>query len=261
MTALTHSLYMTQRHTRALIRQPWFMAITLVQPVIWLVLFGSLFKSVVNIPGFTGGDSYLDFLVPGVVVMTAIFSSGWSGMGAIDDVERGLMDRYLVGPVRRSSLIVGRIVSDGLSVLIQILIICGLAFVLGARFEGGIVGLAVLLVASMLLVFTFASLSNAVALSVRQRESVIGINQFMVLPLTFISAAFMPLSLTPDWLQTLAKINPVNWAVEAGREALTAGPGTTDWTLIGVRLLGLLVIAILCGALATRGFRSYQKSL
>jgi ABC-2 type transport system permease protein len=145
--------------------------------------------------------------------------------------------------------------------LIQILIICGLAFVLGARFEGGIVGLAVLLVASMLLVFTFASLSNAVALSVRQRESVIGINQFMVLPLTFISAAFMPLSLTPDWLQTLAKINPVNWAVEAGREALTAGPGTADWTFISVRLLGLLVIAILCGALATRGFRSYQKSL
>jgi ABC-2 type transport system permease protein len=249
---------MTQRHTRALIRQPWFVAMTLVQPIVWLFLFGSLFKSVVNIPGFTGGDSYLDYLVPGVVVMTAIFSSGWSGMGAIDDVERGLMDRYLVGPVRRSSLIIGRIVSDGLSVLVQIVIICVLAWLLGARFEGGVLGLAILFTAAMLLVFTFASLSNATALSIRQRESVIGINQFMVLPLTFVSAAFMPLSLTPDWLQTLARFNPVNWAVEAGREAINGG---TDWTYIGVRLVGLLVVAILCGMLATRGFRSYQKSL
>ena len=88
---------MTQRHSRALLRQPYFLAITLTQPIIWLLLFGALFKSVTEIPGFAAGGSYLDYLMPGVVVMTALFSSGWSGMGIIEDMDRGLMDRFLVG--------------------------------------------------------------------------------------------------------------------------------------------------------------------
>ena len=102
MTAIAQTMYMTQRHTRTLLRQPWFVAITLVQPIIWLLLFGTLFRSVTEIPGFTATASYLDYLVPGVVVMTALFSSGWSGMGLIDDMERGLMDRFLVAPLHRS---------------------------------------------------------------------------------------------------------------------------------------------------------------
>ena len=235
MTAIAQSMYMTQRHTRALLRQPWFVAITLVQPIVWLFLFGQLFKSVTEIPGFAGGASYLDYLMPGVVVMTAMFSSGWSGMGTIDDIERGLMDRFLVGPLHRSSLIVGRVAHEGISLVIQSLVIGGIALLLGAKIAGGILGFGVLVLAAILLAFAFASLSNALALVVRQRESVIGINQFMVLPLTFLSASFLPLSLAPDWIQTFARFNPVNWAVEAGREALVASP---DWSLILPRLGG-----------------------
>ena len=115
-----------------------------------------------------------------------------------------------------------------------------------------------LVLAAILLAFSFASLSNALALVVRQRESVIGINQFMVLPLTFLSAAFMPLALAPEWIQTFARFNPVNWAVEAGREALLAD---ADWALIVPRLVALTVVAILCAGLATRAFRSYQRSV
>lgn len=258
MTAIAQSLYLTQRHTRALLRQPWFVAITLVQPVVWLFLFGQLFKSVTEIPGFAGGASYLDYLMPGVVVMTAMFSSGWSGMGTIDDIERGLMDRFLVGPLHRSSLIVGRIAHEGVSLIIQSLVIGGIALLLGAKIEGGIVGFGVLVLASVLLAFAFASLSNALALVVRQRESVIGINQFLVLPLTFLSAAFLPLSLAPDWIETVARFNPVNWAVEAGREALLA---SGDWSIILPRLGALAVVAMICAWLATGAFRSYQKSV
>ena len=76
-------------------------AISLVQPVIWLLLFGALFKRVVEIPGFHGG-SYIEFLTPGVVVMTAISSAGWNGMAFIEDMQRGVMDRFLVSPVWRS---------------------------------------------------------------------------------------------------------------------------------------------------------------
>lgn len=258
MTAIAQSLYMTQRHTRALLRQPWFVAITLVQPIVWLFLFGQLFKSVTEIPGFAGGASYLDYLMPGVVVMTAMFSSGWSGMGTIDDIERGLMDRFLVGPLHRSSLIVGRVAHEGVSLIIQSLVIGGIALLLGAQIAGGILGFAVLVLAAILLAFAFASLSNALALVVRQRESVIGINQFMVLPLTFLSAAFLPLTLAPDWIQSFARFNPVNWAVEAGREALLANP---DWSMILPRLGALTVVAIVCAWVATGAFRSYQRSV
>jgi ABC-2 type transport system permease protein len=95
-------------------------------------------------------------------------------------------------------------------------------------------------------------------LMLRQRESVIGINTMMTLPLTFLSAAFMPLSLAPEWIQTVARFNPVNWAVEAGRVAMTASP---DWGFVAPWLLGLAVLAILATAWATRTFRSYQRSI
>jgi ABC-2 type transport system permease protein len=257
MTAIAQSYFMTQRHTRELLRQPWFVLTTLVQPMIWLLLFGSLFRNVTEIPGFAVPGTYLDYLVPGIVVMTALMSSGWSGMGAIEDIDRGLLDRFLVAPTHRSSLIVGRITYEAMALVIQALIIGGLAWLLGARFEGGPLGFAILVACAGLLAFAFASLSNVMALLLRQRESVIGINVMMTLPLTFLSAAFMPLALVPDWIETVAAFNPVNWAIEAGREALLAG---AEWSLILPRVGGLVAVAIACVMLATAAFRSYQRS-
>ena len=86
----------------------------------------------------------------------------------------------------------------------------------------------------------------------------IGINTLMTLPLTFLSAAFIPLALAPEWIQTVAHYNPVNWAVEAGREALTATP---DWSFVVPRIVGLFVLAVLATGWATRTFRSYQRSI
>ena len=98
MTLVRHTLYMTLRHLRELWRQPWFVAVALVQPVIWLLLFGALFKRVIEIPGFHS-HSYIAFLAPGVVVMTAMFNSAWSGMALIEDLNRGVTARFLVSPV------------------------------------------------------------------------------------------------------------------------------------------------------------------
>lgn len=257
MTAIAQSYFLTQRYTRFLLRQPWYLLTTLMQPLIWLLLFGSLFRSVVEIPGFATSGSYLDYLVPGIIVMAALMSSGWSGMGIIDDIERGLLDRYLVAPTHRSSMILGRISYDGLSIVIQALIMGGLAWLLGAAFAGGPLGYAVLVACAVLLAFAFASLSDALGLVLRQRESVIGINVMVTLPLTFLSAAFMPLDLAPDWIATVARFNPVNWAIEAGREALIATP---DWAFILPRVGGLAILALACIALATRAFGAYQRS-
>jgi ABC-type Na+ transport system ATPase subunit NatA len=99
-TTVTHSWFMTMRHLRNLARQPWWIAITLVQPVIWLLLFGAVFKATADIPGFVA-DSYVDYLTPGIVVMTAAFAGGWAGMGVIEDLNRGVIDRFLVSPAAR----------------------------------------------------------------------------------------------------------------------------------------------------------------
>lgn len=254
---LSHSWCMTRRHLLALWRQPWYIAITLAQPVIWLVLFGGLFRRVVEIPGFSA-PSYLVFLVPGIIVMSSLFSNGWSGMGIIEDLDRGVVDRLLVSPVRRSALLTGRLIMQAVTVAIQSAIIVGIAVVMGARFDGGPAGLAVLLGVSVVLGVSIASLSHALALTIRREESVIAASQFVVLPTTFASSAFMASDLAPDWIRRVAAVNPVNWATEAGRWAVSVDP---DWAAIGVRSAGLAAVALLASVLATRAFRSYQASV
>lgn len=252
-----NSLDMTRRHVIALLRQPWYVAVTLVQPVVWLLLFGALFKKVTEIPGFDA-SSYQGFIAPGIVVMTALFSSGWSGMGMINDFDRGVMDRFLVTPVHRASLIIGPLVQAALSVAIQAVIIVLLALAVGADFGGGVAGVVVLVAVAMLLAASMGALSNAVALTTRQEETLIGLVQFVVLPLSFLSAAFMQLDLIPGWMQQVAKLNPVNWAVEAGREAVSSG---ADWGFVAERVGLLLGLALVCVWVATRAFRSYQRSV
>ncbi len=110
----------------------------------------------------------------------------------------------------------------------------------------------------MLISVIIASLSNAVALLVRQQEALIGISQFIVLPLQFLSSAIMDIKLAPEWVQTVARYNPVDWAVVASREALFSG---TDWGAVWPRLGGLVLLAVTMAWLGTRAFGSYQRSV
>ncbi len=254
---IRHSLTMTDRDLRRLLRQPWWIVVTLVQPVIWLLLFGPLFKSITEIPGFES-DSYIEFLTPGVVIMTAFFSGGWNGMATIDDLNRGVVDRLLVSPLRRSSFFVGHILQTWVSIAIQAAIIVVLAVALGARFENGILGLLILLVSAMLLAGALNAVSNGLALLVRREETLIATLNVFMLPLTFLSSAFMQQDLIPHWMQVAARFNPLNWAVEASREAVSSG---TDWVSV-VTHLGLLAgLIVLCMGFAVRSVRTYQKSI
>jgi ABC-2 type transport system permease protein len=257
MTLVRQTGYMTLRHLRELWRQPWFVAVALVQPVIWLLLFGALFKRVIEIPGFHA-HSYIAFLAPGVVVMTAMFNSAWSGMALIEDINRGVTSRFLVSPVRREALIGGRIVKEAVVVVIQSLIIVGLALIVGASFPGGPAGVAALFAVSALLGATFGALSNGFALIMRQEEALIGAVQFIVLPLTFLSTTFLATNLMPKWIQHASDFNPVNWAVLAGRTATSTHP---DWGLAASRAGFLVALLAACLVFATRAFRSYQRSV
>jgi ABC-2 type transport system permease protein len=258
MTTLSHTALVAGRHTRALLRQPWYVAVSLAQPLIWLLLFGLLFEDVSKLPGFPT-DDYIAYLTPGIVLMTAMFANSWNGMGLLDDMDGGVLDRMLTSPMRRSAILTGVAVQQTISVTIQALVLIGVALLVGARFEGGVVGVGVLIVVASLLGSAFGALSMATALSVRQRESVIGLNQFLVLPGLFLSTALLPAAFLPGWIATIARFNPVNWAAVAAQEAmLTSSP---DWGAIAVRVALLAAFSAGAVLLGTRSFRSYQRSI
>jgi ABC-2 type transport system permease protein len=254
---MRQTLLVSMRGIRVLIRQPAYLGITLTQPIIWLLLFGALFKAVTQIPGFHGG-SYIDFLTPGIVVMLAITSAGWTGMGFIEDINGGVMDRMLATPVWRGALNTGSVIYAVLTIVIQSALIVLLALALGADYKGGVGGVLILVVLAGLLGAAFASLSNGLAVLTRQRETLIGAVSAVVLPLTFLSSALMQQSLVPAWIRTVAKFNPVNWAVEAGRSAAME---KIDWGLLASRFGLLAALALLCGVFATHAFSVYQRSL
>jgi ABC-2 type transport system permease protein len=257
VNALRHTRQVALRHIRALLRQPAWVGISLFQPVIWLLLFGAVFKRTADIPGFAGG-SYIEFLTPGIVVMLAVSSAGWVGMGFIEDINRGTMDRLLVSPIWRGALNLGSVAQSVLSIVVQSLIVVALSLAVGAHFHNGVAGVVMLVAVAGLLGAVFASLSNGVAVLTRQRETLIGIVTMVTLPLTFLSSALMQQSLLPDWIQWVARFNPVNWAAEAGRSA--AAPHA-DWGLIATRTGFLVVLLVASAAFATRAFNTYQRSI
>ena len=248
---LRHTRALTVRQLLALCRQPWFVAITLIQPMIWLLLFGALFKKVVEIPGFHGG-SYIDFLTPGIVVMSALFSAGWHGMAWINAIDRGIMDRFLVSPVSRFALIASGVAQQVVVILIQSLIIVGVAAALGAQLT--VLGVTLMLLAASLLGGAVCALSDGLALVARQEETLIGVVQFVVLPATFLSSGLMAANLLPGWIHGISRFNPVDWAVVAAR--------TGTWSAtVGIRVGLLAALALACAVVATRAVRVYQRSV
>jgi ABC-2 type transport system permease protein len=257
---LRQTWYMTERGLRQLFRQPVWVAITLVQPMIWILLYGQLFKYLGNLPQF--GGSYIDYLTPGIVIMTALFSGGWSGFGVIEDINRGITDRFLVTPVRRGALTAGRLVQLAIIATIQSAILLIVGLLLGANYTLGVI---VVVVAAILLGGAFGMLSTALGLIVRREETLIAAVNLAILPLTFLSTVFMQRGLTPgwiqgaievDWIRGATSINPVEWAVTAGRGALAANP---DWSAVLQNLLYLAIFLAVTSVIAVRSFRVYQK--
>jgi ABC-2 type transport system permease protein len=256
VTFVRQTAAISVRHLKTLLRQPAFLGITLTQPIIWLLLFGALFKPVVDIPGFAT-HNYIAYLTPGVVIMTALFSSGWVGMTFIEDMESGVMDRFLTSPVERGALMAASLVSQALVTVIQSLVIVGLGWATGATFAGGAAGVIVLVVVAILISLSVGALSNGLALMARQRETLIAASSTLVLPLTFLSSAFLQENLVTPWIRDIARYNPVDWATKAGREVIGAHAA---WGTVG-SYAGFLVVAVaVSGWLATRAFGAFQRA-
>jgi ABC-2 type transport system permease protein len=252
---IADSLHLLVRHLLVTLRLPIWIAVSLVQPVIWLTLFGQLFRKVVEIPGFESA-SYIDFLTPGVVIMTAMFGSAWSGFGFIEDIGSGLMDRLLATPVHRAALITARVLHAAITALVQTIIVLVLGLILGAKLPGGIAGFFAILVPTLLIAASFAAISNGVALLARREETLIAIINFFGLPLTFLSASFMSRDLMPGWMQSIAFANPVNWGVYAARAAMLG----EHWDVLWLNSLWLLLFTVVGLVFATQAFRIYRRT-
>ncbi|OHV49274.1 multidrug ABC transporter permease [Pseudofrankia sp. BMG5.36] len=242
---------------RAMLRHPAFLAITLVQAVVWLPLFGSLFRGVAAIPGF-GGGNYIDYLTPGVATMSVLFSAGWAGIRFIDDMESGVMERLLASPTRRWAVVGSMLAYQALLVAVQVTLVALLGWALGASFHSGVVGVLVMIVMAVTLSSVVTALSGALALVVRRREALIAAANILVLPLTFLSSAMMPVHLLPHWIRVASAYNPANWAVTGSRTALEAHP---DWLSVLGYFLVLASLAGVASAVAVRAFRGYLRSL
>ena len=158
----------------------------------------------------------------------------------------------------RVALVLSQIVRAGMTAVIQALIILVVSLGLGVRVSAGVAGWVGVLAASALVATAFAGISHGIALIVRQEASMIGVANFVGLPLLFLSSTLLASGLIPAWMQWAARFNPVNWGVVAAREAVLPG---TDWARIGVYLLLLGGLSAATAAFATRSFRAYQRTL
>jgi len=257
VNTIRHTWYMIGRQSRNLLREPIWIAILLVQPMVWLLLYGQLFKNVTRLGGF-GTTSYITFLAPAIVVMNAFFGASWSGMSMVFDIERKFVERFLATPASRLSLVLSQIVRSALTAAIQGVIILVVATMLGVRVHSGPAGWLVILAVAMLVNSAFAGFSQGVALLVRRESTVIALANFLSLPLLFLSTTLLAEAQMPHWMRELANVNPVNWGVRASRSVVLPA---TDWSSVAAHLGYLLVLSIVTATFANWTFRVYKRSL
>jgi ABC-2 type transport system permease protein len=158
---------MVVRQIRNLMREPIWIAVMIVQPMAWLLLYGQLFKNVTRLGGF-GTTSYITFLAPAIVVMNAFFGATWSGMSMIADLDRKVVERFLATPASRLSIVLSQVVRSAFTSAIQALIILFVSVALGVHVRTGVLGWLVILAVAMLVNSAFAGISQAIALLTRR---------------------------------------------------------------------------------------------
>ena len=251
MSAVTETLTIARRNLRKSVRVPMLLFMSLFQPLLFLILFSQIFSSLADVPGFPY-DTYLQFLVPAIIAMTALSSAFQSGLGTVADVEDGMLDKFLIAPIHRVSIMSGRILADGTRIIGQAAVVILAAFLMGARYETGILGIVMMIFLASIFGMAWAGLSNIVALRTQNAELTMVIGIVLLFPILFLSTGFMPSALLPDWLDTVARLNPLTYLIEAERALVNEG---WDWELI-LRSIGVTVVlgaVTLTGA--TRAFR------
>ncbi|WP_227375077.1 ABC transporter permease [Haladaptatus halobius] len=202
------------------VRNPFVLVVSLVQPIIFLVLFTEVFGQVATGAVNRGGGaaiSYETYLVPAICIQVSLAAAATSGIGLVNDIENGMFEKVLATPMNRTAVFVGKTAAEVLRIAVQITIIIGLGVLLGADVATGFAGAAGIIAVGILFSLWFISLSNSLAVLTKDQEStIIGAN-LLQFPLLFVSTAFLPLEALPEWIQTVARFNPITYGVDAAR--------------------------------------------
>jgi ABC transporter DrrB family efflux protein len=246
---IADSRVMAARQLRKNLRRPTYIVFSFVQPVMFVVLFRYVFGGAIN----TGGVDYVDFLMPGIMVQTAIFGALITGIGLSEDLKAGVVDRFRSLPMARSAVVVGRTAADVAMNAMTLIVMVLVGVAVGFRPSEPVYDLALAFVLVLGFSYVFSWISAFVGLSVRDPETAQSAGFVWVFPLTFASSAFVPTSSMPGAIQAFADVNPVTLAVNAARaltighgDALSPALGTVAW------LAGLLLVFV---PLAVRAFR------
>src|SRR5215469_4524436 len=252
MTFLSDTWTVFRRYFAKSVSSIPYMGVSLAQPLLYLVLFAPLLKSVTAVPGFPGGGAYNVF-VPGLLVQLGLFSATSGGWSLIAELRAGIIERMRVTPASRTALLLGRTLRDIAMLVMQAGLIVGAAvpFGLSLRLPGVLLAFGLMAAIALLM----ASVSYAVALRLKDENTFGAIVFSATLPLMLLSGVLLPISLAPGWLQTVAKANPLLYAVEAQR-ALFANH-VADATVIK----GFLAVGILALAASWASARSFGRAV
>jgi ABC-2 type transport system permease protein len=250
MSFITDTGLIFSRQLRLALRNPAWVIIGLIQPVLYLVFFGPLLTRVAagGLPGFPGGNAY-SFFVPGLLIQLGLFGAAFVGFSIIADWRAGVIERFRVTPVSRLALLAGRVLWDAVTLLVQglLLILAGVAFGLRAPVTGVLIGLGFI----ALVAVSLSALSYTVGLLLKSEDALAPLVNMIVVPLTLLSGIMLPLTLGPGWLQGIARATPFRYIIDAMRQAFAGSYATT------IMLEGACVavgLAVVCVSAASRAF-------
>jgi ABC-2 type transport system permease protein len=222
MSFVSDTLFVFQRQLRLILRVPVFLVVGVLQPILYLALFGPLLTKLPA--GMLGGgtgtggtaEAY-QFFVPGLLIQLALFGSTFVGFAIISEWRAGIIERYRVTPISRVALLTGRTLRDVVTLVVQstILILAGLAF--GLRAPIGAILLSYVFI--VLVAIGLSALSYATALRIKSEDAFAPLVNSVVVPLILLSGIMLPMNLGPGWLQGIARISPFRYIIDAMRDA------------------------------------------
>ena len=233
------------------LRNPVWVIMGILQPILYLLLFGPLLTNIAKMPGFPPGPSFNTF-VPGLLVMTALFGSAFVGFGLCDEMREGVVERMTVTPMSRVAMLVGRSLRDVVLLEAQglILVLLAVPFGLEINFGGVLVAFGLLALIGLMM----SPVSYVLALVLKSEDSLAPVVNGMAVPLLLLSGVMLPMSLGPDWLQTVAKFNPLYHAVLAIRALFNARFAD------GEIVFGLAMLIVLAIVTITFGARTFSRA-
>jgi ABC-2 type transport system ATP-binding protein len=240
---------LTRRDLLVWSRVPTFLVFSVVQPVMFVLLFRYVFGGAipVRVPG-----GYVDFLMPGIVAQSAAFASFGTAIGLARQMQRGVIDRFRAMPIARSAVLVARLTADALRMTVTVIVIVAVGYAVGFRFRNGALPAAAMVLLSIAFGLTVCTVSAYVGLAIRDEESVGSFGLIWLFPLTFVSAAFVPVRSMPGWLQAFAANQPVTIVIDELRALALGGPLALHAWQSAAWLAGILATFL---PLAVRAYR------